>query len=58
MICSAAILADHERDLSELGIGHFLTKPYRAEDLLAHIAYELAPESRELVASPFKTRSS
>jgi DNA-binding response OmpR family regulator len=57
MICSAAILADHERDLSLLGIGHFLTKPYRAEDLLAHIAYELAPEGRELATSPFKTRS-
>lgn len=54
MICSAAILADHERDLSLLGIGHFLTKPYRAEDLLTHINHELAPQSRERAATPFK----
>jgi DNA-binding response OmpR family regulator len=57
MICSAAIVGDHERDLSLLGIGHFLTKPYRAEDLLAHIAYELTPQGREAVAAPFKMRS-
>jgi two-component system response regulator RegX3 len=46
MICSAAILADHERDLAELGIDHFLTKPYRAEDLLSHIARELDTRAR------------
>jgi CheY-like chemotaxis protein len=57
MICSAAILADHEHDLSLLGIGHFLTKPYRAEDLLAHIAHELTAEGRETVATAFKMRS-
>jgi hypothetical protein len=44
MICSAAILADHERDLAQLGISHFLTKPYRAEELLSHIAEELTPQ--------------
>lgn len=57
MICSAAILADHERDLSRLGISHFLTKPYRAEDLLAHIAFELAPEGHALTTSPSNRRS-
>jgi DNA-binding response OmpR family regulator len=46
MICSAAILADHEQDLATLGIDHFLTKPYRAEDLLAHIDLELGPPSK------------
>lgn len=43
MICSAAILDEHERDLAQLGIDHFLTKPYRAEELLTHIAWELSP---------------
>ena len=41
MICSAAILRDHESALSRMGVGHYLTKPYHPEDLLAHIALEL-----------------
>jgi DNA-binding response OmpR family regulator len=41
MICSAAIMADHERALLDLGIDHFLTKPYHPEVLLAHIALEV-----------------
>jgi DNA-binding response OmpR family regulator len=41
MICSAAILDDHEVALLSLGIDHFLTKPYHPESLLAHIAREL-----------------
>ncbi|MBV8270012.1 MAG: response regulator [Planctomycetaceae bacterium] len=41
MVCSAAILLDHERDLDALGVRHFLTKPYHPEDLLAHIAREI-----------------
>jgi len=41
MICSAAILEEHEQDLAALGIDHFLTKPYRAEELLAHISSEI-----------------
>ncbi len=41
MICSAAILRDHERDLCALNIRHHLTKPYHPEDLLAHIAQEI-----------------
>ena len=43
MICSAAIMADHETALLELGIEHFLTKPYHPEDLIAHIERELHP---------------
>lgn len=41
MICSAAILSDHEKDLDALGIDHYLTKPYHPEDLLKHIDFEL-----------------
>lgn len=41
MICSAAILPSHENALSALGVGHFLTKPYHPEELIAHIAHEL-----------------
>jgi len=45
MICSAAIMSDHERALHELGIDHFLTKPYHPEILVAHILGELYPAS-------------
>jgi DNA-binding response OmpR family regulator len=41
MICSAAILSDHEDALLKLGIDHYLTKPYHPEALLAHIREEL-----------------
>jgi two-component system, chemotaxis family, chemotaxis protein CheY len=41
MICSAAILSDHEDALVKLGIVHYLTKPYHPEDLIAHIHEEL-----------------
>lgn len=37
MICSAAILDDHEDALHDLGIDHFLTKPYHPKALLDHI---------------------
>jgi DNA-binding response OmpR family regulator len=52
MICSVAILVDHERDLAALGIDHYLTKPYHPEDLLAHIAQEIG------AAMPGPARSS
>jgi DNA-binding response OmpR family regulator len=42
MICSAAIVSDHEQDLIKLGIDHFLTKPYHPDELIAHIALEVA----------------
>lgn len=45
MVCSAAILRDHEAALNALGVGHYLTKPYHPEELLQHIALELAPEA-------------
>ncbi|HEV3164221.1 MAG TPA: response regulator transcription factor [Isosphaeraceae bacterium] len=41
MICSAAIMCDNELALQDLGIDHFLTKPYHPEELLAHIDGEL-----------------
>lgn len=50
MICSAAILPDHESDLSALGVGHFLNKPYHPDELIAHIAQELGPDPRPAVA--------
>ena len=43
MICSAAIVREHENDLVGLGINHFLTKPYHPAKLLAHIRLELGP---------------
>jgi DNA-binding response OmpR family regulator len=41
IICSAAIMPEHEVALKALGIDHFLTKPYHPEALLSHIADEL-----------------
>ena len=41
MICSAAIVREHEEALVALGVDHFLTKPYHPEDLLTHIRQEI-----------------
>jgi DNA-binding response OmpR family regulator len=41
MICSAAIVLEHEEALAGLGVDHFLTKPYHPEDLLDHIRQEI-----------------
>ena len=41
MVCSAAILPNHENALSALGVDHFLTKPYHPEDLITHISREI-----------------
>jgi DNA-binding response OmpR family regulator len=41
MICSAAIVEDHECALAAVGVHHFLTKPYHPEDLIAHIHAEI-----------------
>ncbi len=41
MICSAAILPNHENALSALGVEHFLSKPYHPDELIAHIAQEI-----------------
>jgi len=43
MVCSAAIVGDHERALAALGVHHYLTKPYHPEDLIAHITEEIGP---------------
>jgi DNA-binding response OmpR family regulator len=43
MICSAAIVRDHERELIALGVDHYLTKPYHPDELIAHIAQEIGP---------------
>ena len=47
MICSAAILRDHEHALAALGVDHYLTKPYHPEVLVAHIAQEIGPSLGE-----------
>jgi DNA-binding response OmpR family regulator len=41
MICSAAVLDDHECALNAMGIRHCLTKPYHPEELVAHIEMEI-----------------
>jgi DNA-binding response OmpR family regulator len=41
MVCSAAIMGDHQRALASLGVDHYLTKPYHPDDLIAHIAREI-----------------
>ncbi len=41
IICSAAIMPEHEVALKAMGIDHYLTKPYHPEALLSHIAEEL-----------------
>jgi DNA-binding response OmpR family regulator len=41
MICSAAILEDHECALAALGVHHYLTKPYHPDKLIAHIHEEI-----------------
>jgi DNA-binding response OmpR family regulator len=51
MICSAAILKDHEHALAAMGIDHYLTKPYHPEVLIEHIAQEIGPSTGELMAS-------
>lgn len=45
MVCSAAILDDHEEALLAVGVGHFLTKPYHPESLIHHISEELSGRS-------------
>jgi CheY-like chemotaxis protein len=56
MVCSAAITPGHELSLNEVGVEHFLTKPYHPEQLLSHIAQEIGagPPSR-LSLSPLPT---
>jgi DNA-binding response OmpR family regulator len=49
MICSAAIIREHEDALLGLGVDHFLTKPYHPDNLLAQIRLEL---DRPEVARP------
>jgi DNA-binding response OmpR family regulator len=46
LICSAAILDDHECALGALGVDQYLSKPYCPESLIAHIARELGLPSR------------
>ncbi len=46
IICSAAILDDHIRGLSELNVVSFLSKPYHPSDLLARIRGELCGTSQ------------
>jgi len=41
LICSAAIIQEHEDALISLGVNRFLTKPYHPDNLLALIRLEL-----------------
>jgi DNA-binding response OmpR family regulator len=41
LICSAAIVDDHECALAALGVRHYLTKPYHPDDLISHIQEEI-----------------
>ncbi len=43
LICSAAIVPEHEDALRAIGVVHLLTKPYHPDVLLAHIRQELNP---------------
>lgn len=43
LICSASVTAEYELSLREIGVDHYLTKPYHPEALLAHIRREVAP---------------
>lgn len=51
LICSAAILHDHESELTRLGVDHFLTKPYHPLELIEHIEAEIVA-TRRAAASP------
>ena len=41
MICSAAIVEEHESALAALGVHHYLTKPYHPENLITNIRQEI-----------------
>ena len=43
MICSAAVLPNHQNALSDLGVSHYLSKPYHPDDLIEHITREISP---------------
>lgn len=43
IVCSAAIMPAHEIALIDLGVDHFLTKPYHPELLIDHIGREIRP---------------
>jgi DNA-binding response OmpR family regulator len=51
LVCSAAIVEEHEAALWELGIDQFLTKPYHPEDLLARIIAEIRATRPALAAA-------
>jgi CheY-like chemotaxis protein len=52
MVCSAAVLHDHEAALAALGVEHYLNKPYHPVELIEHITQEIGsagapPRSRD-----------
>ncbi|MFO0910580.1 MAG: response regulator [Isosphaeraceae bacterium] len=50
MICSAAVVHEHERALHALGVTHYLTKPYHPVELLERITRELDASSEMVEA--------
>ena len=55
MVCSAAIVRESEEALHEVGVHHFLTKPYHPESLLAHIRQELGHRAGAAPSVPLLT---
>ena len=41
VICSAAVIQDHEKELAEQGVTRFLTKPYHPGELIQQILEEI-----------------
>ena len=41
VICSAAIVQEHEKELAKQGVSRFLTKPYHPDELIQQILEEI-----------------
>jgi two-component system response regulator ResD len=54
LIVSAAIMPEHERSLSELGVEHYLTKPYHPETLLRAVRGRLDATAPASVRPPHR----
>jgi CheY-like chemotaxis protein len=52
LICSAAIVAESEDSLRQLGVNQFLTKPYFPDALLRHIQERLANAPSRSMSRP------
>jgi DNA-binding response OmpR family regulator len=57
MVCSGAILLDHETALTDLGVSHFLSKPYHPDVLIEHIVQEISRDGGRAVGDLSPARS-